>query len=344
MLYAGLDLSRRRLEVCVLDEAGGTLATTWAPPTAEGLRDLAARMAIHGQPVTGVVESMTGGRFVHDQLELAGWEVELADAAKARALAPLAAKTDRIDAWALAELARRDLVPAVWLPDPAVRGWRERARFRQHLVHHRTALKDRVHAVLATFGVEVPMSDLFGVGGRELLAGLGLPDAWTDGIERSLRLIDDLGREIASIDAELADVDQPDLALLLTAPGIGRVLGYLIASEIGDVGRFASPKRLVGYTGLVPDVHQSGATDHRGSLTRLGPRYLRWALIEAATVACRHPRYAARSERTVRRLGRQRGPKVARIEVARDLAVAVWHMLTRREPFRAAGPTRVLVA
>jgi len=78
---------------------------------------------------------------VHDRLELAGWEVRIADALKAKGLAPLACKTDKIDAWVLAELARRDLVPEIWLPDPAVRAERERARFRLHLVRHRTALK-----------------------------------------------------------------------------------------------------------------------------------------------------------------------------------------------------------
>ncbi len=61
---------------------------------------------------------MNGARFVHDRLELAGWQVEIADAQKVKGLAPLACKTDRIDAWVLAELARRDLVPAIWLPDP----------------------------------------------------------------------------------------------------------------------------------------------------------------------------------------------------------------------------------
>ena len=70
---------------------------------------------------------MTGARFVHDTLELAGWEVDIADAQKVKGLAPLACKTDKIDAWVLAELSRRDLVPAIWLPDPAVRGERERA-------------------------------------------------------------------------------------------------------------------------------------------------------------------------------------------------------------------------
>jgi len=121
---------------------------------------------------------MNGARFVHDQLELLGWDVVIADALKVKGLAPLAAKTDRIDAWVLAELGRRDLVPAIWLPDPANRAERERARFRLHLVRHRTALKNRIHATLIAFGHPVPVSDLFGAKGRGLLAGRAIPEPW----------------------------------------------------------------------------------------------------------------------------------------------------------------------
>jgi transposase len=103
--------------------------------------------------VRAVIESMNGARFVHDTLELAGWEVAIADAQKVKGLAPLAGKTDRIDAWVLAELSRRDLIPAIWLPDPEVRAHRERARFRFHLVHHRVGLKNRIHATLIAFGI-----------------------------------------------------------------------------------------------------------------------------------------------------------------------------------------------
>ena len=109
-------------------------------------------VARHGQAVYAAIESMNGARFVHDQLERQGWEVEFADAFKVKGLAPLAAKTDRIDASVLAELARRDLVPAIWLPTPGARAERERARFRLHLVRHRTALKNRIHATLIAFG------------------------------------------------------------------------------------------------------------------------------------------------------------------------------------------------
>jgi hypothetical protein len=101
----------------------------------------------------------------------------LADAQKVKGLAPLACKTDRIDAWVLAELTRRDLVPAIWLPDPMVHAERERARWRLHLVRHHSSLKQRVHAVLLTHGKPCPVSDLFGVRGRQLLAPLGLPRA-----------------------------------------------------------------------------------------------------------------------------------------------------------------------
>ena len=91
------------------------------------------------------------------KLELHGWEVEIADAVRVKGLAPLACKTDRIDSRVLAELSRRDLVPAIWLPDPSVRAERERARFRLHLVCHRTALKARIHATLLAFGHPCPV-------------------------------------------------------------------------------------------------------------------------------------------------------------------------------------------
>ena len=79
------------------------------------------------------------------------------------------------------------------------------------------------------------------------------------------------------------------------------MLGYTIAAEIGDITRFASPTKLAGYTGLCPRVYQSGGKDHRGPLAKNGPKYLRWALIEAAVHAARHPVYAQRYRRTSRR-------------------------------------------
>ena len=202
MLYAGLD--------SVASDSTSTCSTRGSDGRgrcrAAGRRG-AARPDASGSLVTA---SRPRGDRVDERRALrarparaAGWQVEIADAQKVKGLAPLACKTDRIDAWVLAELARRDLVPAIWLPDPRVRAERERARWRLHLVRHRSSLKQRVHAVLLTHGKPCPVSDLFGVRGRQLLARLGLPEPWQGTIEASLRLIDELDREIGECEAEL---------------------------------------------------------------------------------------------------------------------------------------------
>jgi transposase len=339
MLHVGLDLSRTRVDVHAMDESGTSLMVAKAPSDAGGLASLAERLAVLGEPVCAAIESMNGARFVHDELERAGWCVEIADAQKVKGLAPLACKTDKIDARVLAELSRRDLVPAIWLPSPVVRADRERARWRLHLVKHRTALKNRIHSTLLTFGHPCPVSDLFGVTGRHRLAGLEIPDPWAADVAASLRLIDILDAEIDGCEQALrrSGADHDYLPLLMTAPGIGRILGYTIAAEIGDIKRFASPVKLTGYTGLCPRVYQSGGVDHRGSLSKHGPKYLRWALIEAAVHAALHPIYREHYQRTKKRLGKQRGPKIARVEVARKLSEAIWHMLTTNKPFAPAG-------
>jgi transposase len=106
--------------------------------------------------------------------------------------------------------------------------------------------------------------------------------------------------------------------LLLTVPGIGWVLAFTIAAEIGDITRFPSARKLVGYTGLCPRVRQSGDSDRRGPLSKQGPRYLRWAMLEATMHALRHPAYRDRYQRTKQRLGKQRGARVAQVDLARS--------------------------
>lgn len=150
-LHAGLDLSRQRLDVCVLDEAGSRLVVTQCPPDADGLRYLVAEVGRFDLPVQAVIESMNGARFVHDTLELHGWDVEIADAQKAKGLALLTVKTATIDAWVLAELSGRDLGPSIGLYTFGVRAERERARFRLHLVRHGVPPPNPMHATMLSF-------------------------------------------------------------------------------------------------------------------------------------------------------------------------------------------------
>ncbi len=152
-------------------------------------------------------------------------------------------------------------------------------------------MKNRIHSTLINFGKPCPVSDLFGVEGRGLLARLQLPEPWRGNINASIELIDGLEEQIAQVNRRLKEghAEHPYVPLLLTVPGIGWVLAFTIAAEIGEIERFSSPEKLTGYTGLCPKVSQSGEKDRRGPLTKHGPTYLRWALLEATMHALGTP-------------------------------------------------------
>ena len=194
-------------------------------------------------------------------------------------------------------------MPAIWLPTPGLRRERERSRFRLHLVKHRSTLKNRIHSTLIAFGHQVPMADLFGLAGRKQLRELDIPEPWRGHVDASLALIDDLELRISEIEAGLqrSGADHRYVPIPMTAPGFGWITSFTVACEIGDIARFSSPTKLTGYTGLCPRVSQSGDMDRRGPLSKHGPKYLRWVLMEAAIHAAAHPLYKARYQRTKRR-------------------------------------------
>ncbi len=245
MLHVGLDLSRRRVDVCLISDRGELIDHFPVPADRDGLYGLARRAAVYNEPVRGVVESMNGARFVHDELVTHGWEVLVADAQRVKGLAPLACKTDRIDARVLATLSFYDLVPAIWLPTPELRRERERSRWRLHLVKHRSTLKNRVHSTLIAFGYQVPMADLFGLGGRQLLRGLDIPEPWRGHVDASVELIGELELRISQIEAELqrSGADHRYVPTLMTAPGFGWITSFTVACELGDITRFSSPTK-----------------------------------------------------------------------------------------------------
>jgi transposase len=133
--------------------------------------------------------------------------------------------------------------------------------------------------------------------------------------------------------------DHQYVPLPCTVPGISWLLAHTIAAERGDIHRFATPRKLAGYSGPCPRVYQSGQRDLHGPLSKQEPRYLRRALVEAATHACTHPAYRDRYQQTKTRIGKQRGTKDAQIDPSRRHAEAIWHTLTREQPFAPKGAT-----
>ena len=153
-------------------------------------------------------------------------------------------------------------------------------------------------------------------------------------------MIDDLDSEIDACEKELRSLgaDDPYASLLQSAPGIAWLLG-LRSPRRSETSHASVSEEADGLHRALPRVYQSGGKDFRGPISKNGPKYLRWSLIEAAVHASSHPVYKDHYDRTKARLGRRRGAKIARIEVARKLAEAIWHMLQTDSIFLRQGPT-----
>src|SRR3954453_20783773 len=284
--YVGIDWATRRARWCAVAPAGTVIDEGWTPADTDGLAMLVGRL---GPEAVACLEMMSGAAWVRDRLARAGRTVQIADTPKANAVGSLAAKTDKLDARVLAELARRDLVPQVHVPTFADRELKERLGRRMHLVRLRTAAMNRAHGILSQFGVKLAFDRLRQPDRDELLVQRGVPEVWRRSIAELVGIVGELDMRLIPIEAELRPLARADprVALLVTVPGIGDLLCLTIASEIGDISRFSSARKLVGYSGLTPRVYQSGEKSRTGKLSKSGSTMLRWAAIEAAQQAWR---------------------------------------------------------
>jgi transposase len=331
--YLGIDWGTRKAAWCAIDDHGDTIEGVTSADE-DGLAKLVHTL---GPDVRGCVEMMSGAVWVRDRLTECGWEIQIAEPRRVKALAPLACKTDRVDARVLAELVRRDLVPELWIPSLSERELRERLRRRTHLVRLRTSASNRAFGLLTQWGLRVSLTNLRKPRALELLSERGVPAVWLESIRTLLSVIDDLDRQIVPIERELRPLAQadPQVRLLMTIPGVAELLGLTLLAEIGDIARFPSARRLVGYSGLAPTIKQSGQRSRTGPISKAGPSTLRWAAIEAAQGAWRptNPWHRLYSD-TKQRHGKASPAKAA---VARKILIASWHVLARNEPFKRSA-------
>src|SRR3954463_11441105 len=172
-----------------MSPAGAVIDEGWTPADEDGLARLVGHL---GPEALACMEMMSGAAWVRDQLQAAGWTVEIADARKAKVVGSLAAKTDKLDARVLAELARRDLVPQVHVPTFADRELKERLGRRMHMVRLRTSAMNRAHGVLSQFGVVLAFDRLRQPDAQDLLVERGVPDVWRRSIAEAVAIVSDL--------------------------------------------------------------------------------------------------------------------------------------------------------
>jgi len=281
-----------------------------------------------------------------DAMEQAGHQPVLVHARKAKLLMGLVNKTDKLDARGLATLLRNGTVPAVWMAPGALRDQRELPRLRMTLVRVRTALKNRIHAAFAKYGIALTeVSDLFGAKGRKLLEHR-LPVETQRAVCVELALLDEVEEQIDGLETRIRQVVKATQMMqwLLSLPGVGEILAIVIALELGTVERFPDAEHFASYSGTVPRVHESGGHRRYGGAVRKDVNlYLKWAFIEAANcVVLNQAHWPERhAMQLYQRLHRTKGHAKAVVAVARHLAESTYWMLKRGEPYREpARPSR----
>jgi transposase len=250
------------------------------------------------------------------------------------------AKTDKLDARTLASLLWKGELEAVWAPDERCRILRRRLARRWQMVRVRRATKNEVHVVLQRrLQGKPPCSDLFGVKGRQWLAGLELPAEERESVNAAVRHIEFLDTEIAAVEKLIAQqaLSWPEIRRLMTVPGVNLICAATFIAAVGDPNRFLTSRQLVAYLGLDPKVKQSGEGPARsGRISKRGSGAARRTLTEAAWTAVLQPGpLHAFYQRTKAR----RGHGKAIVATARKLAVLFWCMLTRGEDYAHQQPS-----
>jgi transposase len=333
----GMDLHRRRSVLVRMTEAGERLETVRISNDREYLREVMARA---GEAPEVVLEATYGWYWAADTLAELGAMVHLAHPLGVKMFSYRRVKNDERDAADLADLLRMGRLPHAWIAPPATREPRGWVRHRAKLVGLRSNLKCQVHGILAGAGVTVGMSDLFGVAGHRLLAAVPLRTESRSRADSLLRLITALDFEIELFGKLVSGRlrTHPGYQAIQVIPGVGPVLAAVFVAEIGDISRFPGPPQLASWAGLTPKHHESDTTVHRGRITKMGSRLVRWAAVEAVQRLPAHTRLGQLRDRVAAR----RGGNIGIVAAARELTGLVFYGLRdhriRALPARTSAP------
>jgi transposase len=326
-IVGGLDLHRQQVTFDWVDtETGQAGQGRICPANRETFRRWLDRFAPND--VELVVEGCTGWRFIVEEAQATGAIVHLADPAEAaqKSRSPKRrAKTDKVDAKHLRQLAERGDVPDSWIPPFHVLEIRTKVRLYRDLVDESAAWQQRIHATLYHAGASKQEKLLIGDRDR-LTESTALSPAGRQAIDVALTMIDALGTQAQQLREELVAFAkrQPGCVELSREFGVGPLTAAILWEELGDTRRFSSSSDAVRHTGLDISIYSSDGKRTRARLTRQGQPLLRWAVFEAGRHACKptspdHDYYLE----VAARLGKKR----AALSVARKLTRRCHHRL-----------------
>jgi len=287
-------------------------------------RDLAAQ----GIKVRVGMEASGHARWLERLLAELNFELWIGDAAEIRTKRVRKQKTDRQDAQLILRLLLEDRFPRIWVPSWENRDLRQLLWHRHRMVQARTRIMNQLQAVALNEGLRCKKR-LWREGGREQLESFRLA-SWASRRRRDLlELLDRLNPTIAELTAAIEqEIEKcPEAQRLMTHPGVGPLTALAFALIIGEADRFRCGKQIASYLGLVPLEESSGNRRRLGHITKQGNSMLRFLLVEAAQVTVRSiPEWRSKYFHLMMRRGR----KIAKVAMARRLAVRLYWMLRKQ--------------
>jgi transposase len=334
MTYGAIDLHARYSQIRVLAADGRVLRDQKVATTAERL--VTAFAPYGGTRI--LLESSTESEWVAQALEAAGHTVIVADPNFAPMYGEVrrTVKTDRRDAAALAEANRRGWFRPVHRVSAAQRARRQVLRTRRHLVQMRSGTISLIRTLLRQDGYRLPRCSAGAVADRvgTLAVAAGL-QATLEPLLRVFRLVSE---EITTLDRQAAATATADpiVRRLMTAPGIGAIVGLTFRAFVDDVARFSTAGQVSAAIGLVPREDSSAERRHRGHITKAGPRELRSLLVQAAWVCWRRATGTGTLKAWTDRLAARRGKRIAVVALARRLSRILYALWRDEVDFNAA--------
>ena len=267
-----------------------------------------------------------------------GHELWVGDPAEIRARMVRKQKTDERDALHLLDLLMTERFPRVWVPSPEERDARQLLQHRQKLVRMRTSVKNQLHGLAMGQGL-CRKQKLWSERGRKQLEALELGPWASRRRQELLKLLDELDPQIAELDraVEAEAARRPEVVLLMQEDGVGPVTGLAYVLTLGPVERFPRSRQVVGYLGLDPEEDTTGGHQRFGHISKQGNTMMRWLLVEAGQTAAR---LDPELRRVYKRLKVRRGANVAKVAIARRLAVRMYWILREAPPAPAGSHVR----
>jgi transposase len=322
MLIIGCDFHTRYQQIAMMDDATGE----WVERRLEHENGEADRFYRSlPKPVRVGVEATGPLQWFERLLTELGHELWIGNSAKIRASEVRKQKTDERDAQLILELLLANRFPRIWVPTAEERDLRQLLWHRHKMVRMRTMLGNQLHFLAMSQGL-CRKKKLFTRHGRAELTGLALGPWSSRRRAELLRLLDQLDPVIDELDrAVMQEAQRREEAVrLMTHPGIGPVNALAFVLTIGPVARFERSKQVASYLGLNPSEHSSGGKRRLGAISKQGNTMVRWLLIEAAHHVVRlDPEF----RQDYQRLKSRRGNAVAKVAIARKLAVRMYWML-----------------